>query len=128
MNLKRQSSAQVISDSHLDELIIEAIRDIKGKRITKLDLGEIEDTPADYYIVCEGESSTQVKAIADNISKKVWEDSGLKPSHVEGTVAARWILIDYFSTIVHVFHPETRAFYQIEDLWSDAKVTYYENL
>lgn len=128
MNLKRQSSAQIITDRNLENLIIDAIRDIKGKRITKLDLGEIEDTPADCFIICEGESNTQVKAIADNISRSVWENSGLKPSHVEGAMAARWILVDYFSTIVHVFHPETRAFYEIEDLWSDAKVTYYENL
>ncbi|NND33014.1 MAG: ribosome silencing factor [Saprospiraceae bacterium] len=118
----------MITDRNLENLIIDAIRDIKGKRITKLDLGEIEDTPADCFIICEGESNTQVKAIADNISRSVWENSGLKPSHVEGAMAARWILVDYFSTIVHVFHPETRAFYEIEDLWSDAKVTYYENL
>lgn len=118
----------MVPDQDLDELIIDAIRDIKGKRITKLDLGEIEDTPAECFIICEGDSTTQVKALADNINKRVWEESGVKPSHVEGTGTAKWILVDYFATIVHIFHPETRAFYQLEDLWSDAKITYYENL
>ena len=128
MNLKRQLSAHVIADQNLDELIIDAIRDIKGKRIAKLDLGEIEDTPTECFIICEGDSTTQVKALADNINQKVWEASGVRPSHVEGAGAAKWILVDYFSTVVHIFHPETRAFYQLEDLWSDAKITYYENL
>lgn len=128
MNLNRQPSLIPTEDHNLSEIIIDAIKDIKGKRITKLDLRQIDDAPSDCFIICEGDSNTQVKALADNIYKKVLHESGLKPNHVEGTGSARWVLVDYFSTIVHIFHPETRAFYELEDLWSDAKITYYENL
>lgn len=128
MNLKRQPALISIEDQNLADIIIDAIRDIKGKKITKLDLTDIDDAPSDCFIICEGDSNTQVKALADNIYKKVSEETGLRPNHVEGTGNARWVLVDYFSTIVHIFHPETRAFYELEDLWSDAKITYYENL
>jgi ribosome-associated protein len=128
LNLQRQPAFIPTEDQHLDEIIIDAIRDIKGKRITKLDLRQIDDAPSDCFIICEGDSNTQVKALADNIYKKVFEGSGLKPNHMEGTVSARWVLVDYFSTVVHIFHPEARSFYELEDLWSDAKITYYENL
>jgi len=128
LNLHRQPSFRPTEDHNLTEIIIDAIRDIKGKGITKLDLKQIDDAPSDYFIICEGDSNTQVKALADNIYKKVLEESGLRPNHVEGAGSARWVLVDYFSTLVHIFHPETRAFYELEDLWSDAKITYYENL
>ncbi|MCB0688859.1 MAG: ribosome silencing factor [Saprospiraceae bacterium] len=128
MNLHRQPTFRPTEDHNLVEIIIDAIRDIKGKRITKLDLSKIDDSPSDCFIICEGDSNTQVKALADNIQKKVLDESGLRPNHVEGTGNAKWVLVDYFSTIVHIFHPETRAFYELEDLWSDAKITYYENL
>jgi ribosome-associated protein len=112
----------------LNDWIIDAIQDIKGKNIIKLDLRKIDDSPADYFIICEGESSTQVKAISDNIGRKIKEKLGLNPSHTEGIDGAKWILVDYFDTVVHVFYPETRAFYEIEDLWGDADLTHIENI
>ncbi len=117
-----------LRDQDLVDLVIDAIQDIKGKRITKLDLRDIEDAPVDFFIICEGESNTQVKALANHIHKKIYAETGIKPNHIEGEESARWILVDYFTTIVHIFHPETRTFYELEDLWSDAKITYYENL
>jgi ribosome-associated protein len=112
----------------LNDWIIDAIQDIKGKNIIKLDLRKIDDSPADYFIICEGESSTQVKAISDNIGRKIKEKLGLNPSHTEGIDGAKWILVDYFDTVVHVFYPETRAYYEIEDLWGDADLTHIENI
>lgn len=94
----------------------------------KLDLRSLNDSPADYFIICEGDSSTQVKAISDNINRKLREKMGLHPNHTEGMDGAKWILVDYFDTVVHVFYPETRAFYEIEELWGDAKITQYENI
>ncbi len=117
-----------VSDETMNELIIDAIQDIKGKNIVKLDLRALDDAPADYFIICEGDSSTQVKAISENISKKLKEKMGIGPSHTEGMDGSRWILVDYFDTVVHVFYPETRAFYEIEELWGDAGITYYDNL
>ncbi|MBL7776349.1 MAG: ribosome silencing factor [Saprospiraceae bacterium] len=112
----------------LGHWIVEGIRDIKGKNIVQLDLRHLDDAPADFFIICEGDSNTQVKAISDGIYKRVKEELHTLPAHVEGSLNARWILIDYFDVIVHVFYPETRAFYDIEHLWSDAKFTEYADI
>lgn len=107
----------------LNHLIVEGIRDKKGKNIIQLDLRKLGDAPADFFIICEGDSNTHVKAISDSIYKKVKEELHAMPSHTEGSTNAKWILMDYFNTVVHVFYPETRRFYEIENLWSDAEST-----
>jgi len=93
-----------------------------------LDLREIDEAPTDYFIICEGESTTQIKAISDNIHRRVKEELKIRPNHREGVTESKWILVDYFNTIVHVFYPETRQFYDLEDLWRDATFTTYEDL
>ncbi len=128
MNSKSIPLVESISDNTLNHWIIDAIQDIKGKNILKLDLRKLDDAPADYFIICEGDSSTQVKAISDSISRKVKEKVGINANHMEGVSGAKWILVDFFDTVVHVFYPETRAFYEIEELWGDAIVTQYENI
>ena len=112
----------------LNEIIVDSIQDIKGKNIVKLDLRDLEDSPTDFFIICEGDSNTQVKAISDNIAKRVKFEADIYPSHLEGERTAQWILIDFFSTVVHVFYPTARAFYELESLWSDANFTEYENI
>ncbi|MFZ1703946.1 MAG: ribosome silencing factor [Saprospiraceae bacterium] len=112
----------------LNHLIIDAIQDIKGKNIVQIDLRKIKDAPTEFFIICEGDSSTQVKAISDNIQRRLKTEIGLHANHCEGMDSAKWILVDYFQTVVHVFYPETREFYDIEELWSDAKFTSYDNL
>ena len=112
----------------INNIIVDAIQDIKGKNIIKLDLRTLSDAPTDFFIICEGDSTTQIRAISENIAKKVKELTGTRPSHKEGVQGSKWILIDYFDTIVHIFHPETRKYYEIEDLWGDADSTEYQNL
>jgi ribosome-associated protein len=107
----------------LNHWIIEGIRDKKGKNIVQLDLRKLEDAPADFFIICEGDSNVHVKSISDSIHQKVKSELQAMPTHTEGSMNARWILMDYFNTVVHVFYPETREFYEIENLWSDAEVT-----
>lgn len=116
------------SIEELNELIIDSIQDIKGKNILKLDLRHLDDAPTDFFIICEGSSTTQVKSIADKIYVRVKDESGTLPLHFEGQQSAHWICLDYFDVVVHVFYPETRRFYQLEDLWSDASFTEYDNL
>ena len=111
----------------LNHLIIDAIQDIKGKNIVSIDLRRIDDAPTDFFIVCEGDSSTQVKAIADNIQRRLKTELGISPNHTEGMEGAKWILVDYFQILIHVFYPETRAFYDIEELWSDAPSTEHKD-
>ncbi len=118
----------VKEDIHiLNNSIVDAIQDIKGKNIVSLDLRKIDDAPADFFIICEGDSVTQIKAISDNISRKIQRELGISASHIEGLKGAQWILLDYFDTVIHVFYPETRMFYELEELWGDAEMTKYPN-
>ena len=112
----------------LNDFIIDSIQDIKGKNIVKLDLRKLDDAPTDFFIICEGDSTTQVKAIAGNIHKRLKDELGEPPFHVEGVQTARWICLDCFNTVVHVFYREAREFYDIENLWSAPKFTQYQNL
>jgi|TARA_R110000737_G_C14509335_1_gene473337 ribosome-associated protein len=128
--LKVQESEvlEIPTIEEINDLIIDAIQDIKGLNILKIDLNKIEDSPANYFIICEGESTVQVGAIASNINKRLRKEIAVKCYHLEGMKESRWVLLDYFDTIVHVFYPETRQFYDIEDLWSDGEFTEYKNL
>ncbi len=112
----------------MNDLIVDSIQDIKGKNILKLDLRKLDEAPADFFIICEGDSNTQVKAISDNIYKRLKEEAGQRPTHSEGKQNSLWVCLDYFDTVVHVFYKETRQFYRLEDLWSDANATEYANL
>jgi ribosome-associated protein len=128
--LKAEKSLTITANKfeNINDLIIDAIRDIKGKNIIKIDLTKIEDAPANYFIICEGESTVQVKSIATNVQKRIREEWGVRNDHLEGTKESKWILIDYFDTIVHVFYPENRNFYDIEGLWSDGHFVEYQDL
>ena len=111
----------------LNHLIIDAIQDIKGKDIALFDLRHLEEASSDFFIVCHGSSNTQIVGIIRNIEKRIFQELGIKPNHSEGKLGKNWLLIDYFSVIVHVFSREKREFYNIEDLWSDANVTTFED-
>lgn len=112
----------------LNDLIVDAIQDIKGKNIVKLDLRKLKERPTDFFIICEGDSIVQVRAIADRVRSRVREETGRRPGHLEGGTNSVWVLVDYFDIVVHIFHPETRRFYELEMLWSDADFTEYPNV
>ncbi len=128
MSSQKEAPQNFLSEEALNDLIIEAIQDIKGKNVLKLDLRQLEEAPTNFFIICEGDSNTQVKAISDNIHKRIKAEAQQLPSHYEGQQNSLWILMDYFSTVVHIFYKDTRKFYELEDLWSDADFTEYENL
>ena len=106
--------------------ILEGIEDVKGKEIKILDLREIENTVCDYFIICEGNSNTQVNAIVGAVQKKVSKTLKDHPWHVEGSENAEWVLMDYVNVVVHVFQKHIRQYYDIESLWGDAKTTIIE--
>lgn len=116
------------TQEELNDLVIDSIQDIKGKNIVKLDLRHLDDAPTNYFIICEGDSSTQVKAISGHIHKRLKDELLVMPNHIEGIQGSTWICLDYFNTVIHVFYRETRSFYELEDLWGDAKFTEYETL
>lgn len=105
--------------------IIEAMQNRKAHDISCLDIKKTMEGVADYFIICHGDSTTQVNAIADNVQKEVYEKTGQKPYKTEGERNAVWIIVDYVDIVVHIFHRDNRAFYQIEEMWSDAPVEKY---
>ena len=110
------------------EEIVEAITDKKGTKICILNMHAIDSAPADNFIICQGKSTSQVSAIADSIREKLLENLEIRPYNYDGYKNSQWIIIDYGDTMVHVFLPEFREFYNLEDLWSDAKLTVLPDL
>lgn len=113
--------------SKLVNEIIEGMEDLKAKKITVLDMQNIENSICSFFVICEGNSNTQVKAISDSVEKRVREQLQEKPWHVEGLDNSEWILMDYVDTVVHIFQPQIRAFYDLESLWGDAEITEMED-
>ncbi|WP_299012311.1 ribosome silencing factor [uncultured Polaribacter sp.] len=112
-----------VSSDDLIAVIIQGIEEVKGEDIQLLDLREIENTVCDYFIICSGNSNTQVNAISGSVQKLVSKQLKDKPWHIEGQGNSEWILMDYVNIAVHVFQKHIREFYDIESLWGDAKIT-----
>lgn len=110
----------------LVETIVEGMQEVKAHEIVVLDLNNIENAVTDYFVICHGDSNTQVEAIARSIQKQVEEDLNDKAWHKEGMENSQWILLDFVNVVVHIFYREAREFYDIESLWADAKVTNVE--
>lgn len=107
--------------------IVEAIQDTKGEDVKIFDLSGIENAVTEAFIICSANSNTQVSAIAGNIERKVRNELKERPWHVEGTENAMWVLVDYVSVVVHIFQKHIREYYDIEELWGDAKITEIPN-
>ena len=112
-----------VNNDLLITLIIKGLEDVKGEDIQLFDLREIENTVTDYFIICTGNSNTQVNALSQSTQKLVSKELKDKPWHIEGEANAEWILMDYVNVVVHIFQKKAREFYDIEGLWGDAKIT-----
>ena len=112
-----------LTDKELRTFIIDAIQDKKGRAISVVDLSEVETAPTREFIICEGRTPQQVAAIADNIRESLLDKHGIKPYNYDGYRNANWIVIDYGSAMIHVFVPDFRSLYNLEELWSDAVIT-----
>jgi len=117
---RKKSAARLNKNSKIIKTIIAAIQEKKGENIITLDLRKINEAVADFFIVCEANNQPQIRAIADNIEDKVKEKCSEHPYHHEGFKNLQWVLIDYVNVVVHVMHPDTRKFYKLEEMWSDA--------
>ena len=107
--------------------IIEGIENVKGLNINILDLRVIDNVACKYFIICSGNSSTQVNAITGSIRPCVSKEIGEKPWHIEGLENSKWVLMDYIDVVVHIFNEETREYYKIEELWEEANSTLVES-
>jgi ribosome-associated protein len=112
----------------LVETIVKGIQEKKGAGIVVADLKGIEGTICNYFIICQGGSPTQVEAIAESVSDTVRNDLQEKPTHVVGLENAQWVAMDYTDTLVHIFLPDVREYYDLEHLWDDAKLTRINDL
>ncbi len=112
----------------LIEKITEGIQERKGSNITIADLTEIGDTICKYFVICQGNSPAQIQAITDSVSEFVRIHAGSKPLAIDGLRNSQWVVMDYADVIVHIFLPEVREFYDLENLWEDAKLTHIPNL
>ena len=111
-----------MKEKQLIETIVEGIQEKKGKKITTVDLSDIESAAASYFVICEGQSTTQVAAIADSVREYMQQHTGIKPFGYDGYQNSQWIIIDYGSILAHIFLPEYRNYYKLEQLWNDAKL------
>ena len=117
---KRSSVGRLTRNSKIFKTIIQAIQEKKGENVISLDLRKIPEAVADFFIICEASSTTQVKAIADSIEDEVKKNCDELPYKHEGRQSLQWVLIDYVNVVIHVMLPENRRFYKLEDMWSDA--------
>ncbi len=117
-----------LTSTELSDLIIEAIQDKKGQKIVKLDLREIDEASADYFVICQGTSPTQVAAIAENVIDHARDEAGERAIGKSGLRVGEWALVDFFNVVVHVFVEPVRNHFSLEDLWGDAKITHYDDM
>ena len=106
-----------MTDNEILTIAVKAIDSKRGENIRIIKIDELT-VIADYFIIANGNSSTQVKALADEVEFKLSE-AGLEPRRTEGYQGANWIVLDYIDVVIHIFHKETRDFYDLERLWQD---------
>lgn len=115
--MKKEKETTLLADK-----IIESLQDKKGHNITTIDLSGLDGSICTYFIICEGNSPTQVSALSDSVWDKVSIDLREKPLGAVGMKESQWIAMDYGSVIVHIFLPDMREYYNLENLWADAEI------
>lgn len=118
---------EAISSSQLSDVVVNGMLGKKAKDVVVLDLREVKNAVADYFVICSGTSDTQIDAIADGVEKEAFEKGGQKPWKQEGRQNREWLIIDFIDVVAHVFNQDKRTFYGLEDLWGDAKITHVQS-
>ena len=108
--------------------IVEGLQEKKGKNIVTVDLTQLSGAVCQYMVICEGNTPTQVSALSDSVWDFARKKGGEKPLSIDGNQSAQWIGMDYGTVLVHIFLPEQRAFYNLENLWADSKVIQVPNI
>ncbi|MFK7970679.1 MAG: ribosome silencing factor [Bacteroidia bacterium] len=119
---------KVLNPTQLSELAINALQDLKGKDIVKLDLREIDSAVTDFFIIATGTSDRHVQSLSDSVLATMKKDAEEFPITKEGLAEGEWSLVDYGSVVVHVFQQTQRDFYRLESLWGDAPSTTYADV
>jgi ribosome-associated protein len=117
-----------IDSQTLCNAIVEGMQEIKAQDITVLDLRNVTNAVCDFFVICSGESTTQVDGIVNSVVRHTRQELQERPWHQEGKTASEWVLVDYVSVVAHVFYRDVRSFFDLEDLWADGIRTDVPNL
>ncbi|MCH7408839.1 ribosome silencing factor [Belliella sp. DSM 111904] len=107
----------------LSKVIVKGMEEKKASKIVLMDLRDVKNSMTDFFVICSGNSDTQVEAIADSIEEFVFKSHKEKPWRVEGKNNNEWVLIDFTNVVAHVFLKDQREFFALEELWGDAVIT-----
>ncbi|UPL48307.1 ribosome silencing factor [Hymenobacter sublimis] len=110
----------------LADVVVRGMQEKKAADIVVLNLKDLKNAVADYFIICSASSDTQIDAIARSVEEEVEKLTGQNPWQTEGRMNREWVLLDYVDVVVHVFLRDRRQFYGLEELWGDAQITYVE--
>ncbi|GAB3764142.1 ribosome silencing factor [Spirosoma pomorum] len=121
INKNSEFTAEQIRD-----FIVRGMQEKKGQDIVVMDLRNVRNAICDYFVICSGNSDTQIDAIATSIEEEVYKASKQDPWHKEGKMNREWILLDYVDVVAHVFKKDRRSFYDLEQLWGDAEIQQIE--
>jgi len=124
MNVNNNSA----SSEKLSEIVVKGMQEKKASDIVILDLRDVKNAIADFFVICSGNSDTQLDAIADSIDQQVSKELQQNPWHQEGKSTKEWMLMDYVDVVAHIFKKDKRQFYSLEELWGDAKIESVENV
>ena len=111
----------------LADLVVRGMQDKKASDIVVLNLKELKNAVADYFIICSANSDTQLEAVARSVDEEIEKVTGESPWQTEGRTNREWVLLDYVDVVVHVFLRDRRKFYALEELWGDANISYIES-
>ncbi len=125
-NKKALITEKEISSEGLSKIVVYGMQEKKAENIVVLDLRHLKGAVCDYFILCSGNSDAQIDAISDSIEEEVYKGSRQSVWHREGKEFKEWLLLDYVDVVCHIFKKEKRAFYGLEELWGDAKLTQIE--
>ena len=123
----KQRKNKELSSKDLTELVVKGMTEKKGLDIAILDLRKVKNSITDFFVICSGNSDTQIDALANSVEEEVYKISKTEPWQKEGKANGEWILIDYVDVVAHIFNKERRKHYDLEELWGDAEVTYLED-
>lgn len=125
---RMRKTNNTIDSETLCNCIVEGMQENKAKDVVILDLREVSGAVTDFFVICTGESTAQVDGIGNSVVRTTRTELQQKPWHQEGKTTSEWVLLDYIDVVVHVFYKETRKFYDLEELWADAKRTDVPNI
>jgi ribosome-associated protein len=111
----------------LSEAIVKGMQEKKAHDIVVMDLRQVKNAVADFFVICSGNSDKQLEAISDSIDEEVYKALQENPWHTEGKNNKEWMLLDYINVVAHVFRKDKRQFYALEQLWGDAEITEIES-